>query len=363
MGDASEKKTYCVTGASGYIGSWLVKSLLQRGHQVHATVRDPEKSKYLLKEWEGEDRVKLFRADLMEEGSFEDAVRGCCGIFHVAAPMEFQVSVKEQGEDIDSYVRNKVIEPAIRGTLNVLKACLNSSSVRRVVFTSSISTLTAKDQSLEEEYWIPVVDESCKNPIDLIWRKKPSGWVYVLMKLLTEEAALRFSQENGIDMVSVITTTVAGSFITSRVPSSIQVLLSPITGDPPQLFPILVAVNSRMGSICLVHIADICSAHIFLMEHPGAEGSYVCCTQSIGLSELVNLLKIEYSSCSNLERLGSEKIIITQSAVPSEISSKKLRDLGFNYKYGIEDMIRETIVKCMDCEFLPMDQRIDQSKN
>lgn len=71
------------------------------------------------------------------------------------------------------------MEPAIRGTLNVLKACLNSNSVRRVVFTSSISTMTAKYQSSREkdEEWIPVVDESCKNPIDLIWRNKPSGWV------------------------------------------------------------------------------------------------------------------------------------------------------------------------------------------
>lgn len=33
-------KTYCVTGASGYIGSWLVKTLLQKGCKVHATVRD-----------------------------------------------------------------------------------------------------------------------------------------------------------------------------------------------------------------------------------------------------------------------------------------------------------------------------------
>ena len=34
-------KTVCVTGASGYIASWLVKLLLQRGYTVKATVRDP----------------------------------------------------------------------------------------------------------------------------------------------------------------------------------------------------------------------------------------------------------------------------------------------------------------------------------
>lgn len=34
-------KAFCVTGANGYIGSWLVKTLLERGYIVHATVRDP----------------------------------------------------------------------------------------------------------------------------------------------------------------------------------------------------------------------------------------------------------------------------------------------------------------------------------
>jgi len=52
----------------------------------------------------------------------------------------------------------------------------------------------------------------------------------VLSKLLTEEAAFKFAKEHGLDLVSVITTTVAGTFLTSTVPSSIRVLLSPITG-------------------------------------------------------------------------------------------------------------------------------------
>lgn len=40
-GKRQEIPTYCVTGATGYIGSWLVKILLERGYKVHATVRDP----------------------------------------------------------------------------------------------------------------------------------------------------------------------------------------------------------------------------------------------------------------------------------------------------------------------------------
>ncbi|KAL2331558.1 hypothetical protein Fmac_019139 [Flemingia macrophylla] len=259
-------------------------------------------------------------SDLNEEGSFDEAVKGCDGVFHVAASMEFNVVEKE---NIEAHVQANIIDPAIRGTLNLLKSCLNSNSVKRVVFTSSISTITAKDCNGK---WKPIVDESCQIKTEQVVKTQASGWVYALSKHLTEEAAFKFAKENGIDLVSVITTTVAGPFFTASVPSSVKVLLSPITGEP-EFFNILSAVNARIGSIALVHIEDICSAHIFLMEHSKAEGRYICSSQSCPTSMLVNLLAKEYSY-SNKRRI-SEK---NYDEIPSEISSKKLKDLGFCYK-------------------------------
>nr|ALX35996.1 dihydroflavonol 3'-hydroxylase 3 [Paeonia lutea] len=334
---------YCVTGATGYIGSWLVKTLLERGNTVHATVRDPAKSLHLLSSWRNSDRLRLFRADLQEEGIFDEAVSGCDGVFLVAASMQFGILAKE---NIENYVQSNIIDPAIKGTLNLLKACLKSKTVKRVVFTSSISTLTAKDMTGK---WRPLVDESCRTPIDHIWNTKASGWVYVLSKLLTEEAAFKFADENGIDLVSVITTTVAGPFLTPTVPSSIRVLLSPITGDP-ELLPILSTVNSRMGSIALVHIEDICNAHIFLMEQARAQGRYICCERSCLLSEFVHHLAREYPS-SNMHRCLEDEQ--TAKTVPSEISSKKLRDLGFNYKYDLQDIVHQTVSCCVGHGYLP----------
>ncbi|XP_061341828.1 putative anthocyanidin reductase [Gastrolobium bilobum] len=340
-GQVALPATYCVTGATGYIGSWLVESLLQRGYTVHATVRDPEKSLHFLSLWTGVDRLRIFKADLNEEGSFDEAVKGCDGVFHVAASMEFSVVAKE---NIESYVQTNVIDPAIKGTLNLLKSCLKSNSVKRVVFTSSISTITAKDINGK---WKPFVDESCQIQAEHVWNTQASGWVYALSKLLTEAAAFKFAKENGINLVSVITTTVAGPFFTTNVPSSVKVLLSPITGET-EFFKILSAVNARMGSIALVHIEDICNAHVFLMEHAEAEGQYICSSSSCPLSMLINLLAKEYSY-SNKKRIAEKNY----DKVPSEISSKKLKDLGFSYKHGLEDIIRQTIICCLDYGYLP----------
>ncbi|PHT51681.1 hypothetical protein CQW23_06143 [Capsicum baccatum] len=339
-------KSYCVTGGTGYIGSWLIKSLLQMGYKVHAAVRHPEKSSHLLKLAEGSDRLRLFKADLREEGSFDEAVRSCSGLFHVAAPMEFGVQATE---NVDSYVQENIIEPAIRGTLNVLRSCLKSNSIKRVVFTSSISTVTSRNSCGK---WRPLVDESCKIHVQHVKHTKPSGWVYVLVKVLTEDAAFQFAKENGIDLVSTITPTVAGPFLTPTVPLSIQVLLSPITGDP-ELLAILTAVKTRMGSIALAHIEDICHAHIFLMENIKAEGRYICCAKSWTMPTVIGELKKEYP-CPALESLDDEG---HDSVIPSEISSKKLRVLGFSFKYEIDDIIQDTISACIHHGFIPYNQK------
>ncbi|XP_043687401.1 dihydroflavonol 4-reductase [Telopea speciosissima] len=333
--------TFCVTGATGYVGSWLVKSLLQRGYFVHATVRDPEKVSPLLSCWNGGDRLKVFRADLQEEGSFNEAVQGCHGVFHVAASMEF--GVPAANENVESYVETKILKPAIKGTINLLQACSRTKSVKRVIFTSSISTITAKENAGR---WKSKVDESCQSSVDQVWNMKATGWVYVLSKLLSEEAAFKFAKEKGIDLVSILPTTVAGPFFTSTVPASVQVLLSPITGDPV-LYPILSAVHTRLGSISVIHIEDICNAHIFLMEQPAANGRYICSAHSCVMSELVDLLALE---CPWLNI--SRSCEVDNGLIPSEISSKKLTGLGFDNKHSLEEIIQHSVTSCVQYGFI-----------
>lgn len=69
----------------------------------------------------------------------------------------------------------------------------------------------------------------------------------------------------------------------------------------PNFFSILSAVNARMGSISLVHIEDICNAHIFLMENVRAEGRYICSAQSCHMPELISSTARAYPS-SHIKR-------------------------------------------------------------
>ncbi|KAF9596842.1 hypothetical protein IFM89_013890 [Coptis chinensis] len=104
-------KTVCVTGASGYIASWLVKLLLERGYTVKASVRDPNdsrKTEHLRRLPGANDRLHLFKANLVDEGCFDSIINGCEGVFHTASPCFFKAADPQ----------TEIIDPAVKGTLN-----------------------------------------------------------------------------------------------------------------------------------------------------------------------------------------------------------------------------------------------------
>lgn len=124
-----------VTGATGYVAGWLVKSLLDRAHTVHAAVRDPG-NKEKLKQLDAQaarapGTIEYFKADLLEPGSYREAMQGCQLVFHTASPFTSHVSDPV----------TELIEPALLGTRNVLDEANRATTVRRVVLTSSCAAI------------------------------------------------------------------------------------------------------------------------------------------------------------------------------------------------------------------------------
>ena len=84
-----KNKKVLVTGGTGFIAGWIIKQLVEAGVCVHATVRDPnnrEKVSHLKKlSKKGPGKVVLFKADLLEPGSFDSSIKGCSIVFHTAS--------------------------------------------------------------------------------------------------------------------------------------------------------------------------------------------------------------------------------------------------------------------------------------
>lgn len=169
------------------------------------------------------ERLEIFDADLSRPDSFSAAIHGCVGVFHTAHPIIFDAQDPE----------NMVIKPALEGTGGILRACLNSNTVKRVVYTSSASAVAfhaKKDlKEMDESVWTDV--EFCRAqdiPISS----------YFISKTLTERAVLEFAAEYGMDVVTVLPSSVVGPFLVPHLPSSFSTSMALILGTYHDLGPV-----------------------------------------------------------------------------------------------------------------------------
>ena len=125
-----------VTGASGFIASHTIASLLSLGYRVRGTVRSIAMAPAFLTDIAPESpyKLELVEADLLHAECWSAAVCGCDFVLHVASPFTFNVADAEAS----------LTRPAVEGTLNVLRAvaaCPADVRPRRVVLTSSLSSV------------------------------------------------------------------------------------------------------------------------------------------------------------------------------------------------------------------------------
>uniref|UniRef100_A0A0E0LRZ1 NAD-dependent epimerase/dehydratase domain-containing protein n=1 Tax=Oryza punctata TaxID=4537 RepID=A0A0E0LRZ1_ORYPU len=210
------KSTVCVTGAGGFLASWLVKLLSKDHYVVNGTVRDNGESKNAhLKALENAgQRLRLFKADVLDYGSVAAAVAGCDGVFHMASP----VNGDPNNPEVD------VIATAVTGTMNVLRAS-HEAKVKRVVVVSSVAAVFnnqnwPKDKPFNEDSWSE--EETC--------RKKGEWYPYFFSKTLAEREAFVYAAKTGMDIVTICPTLVIGPLMQPRVPTSIQIFFDIIKG-------------------------------------------------------------------------------------------------------------------------------------
>lgn len=317
-------KIVCVTGASGYIASWIVKLLLLRGYTVKASVRnpnDPKKTEHLRALDGAGERLQLFKANLLEEGSFDAAIEGCEGVFHTASPF-FHDTTDPQAE---------LIDPAVKGTLNVLNACAKTTSVKRVVLTSSIAAVAYNGKPRTPEV---VVDETWFSDPDFC--KQSKLW-YVVSKTLAEDSAWKFAKEKGMDLVAINPAMVVGPLLQPTLNTSAAAVLSLI--KEVQTFP-----NATFG---WVNVKDVANAHIQAFEIPSASGRYCLVERVAHYSEIVDVLHELYPDFQFPEKCADDK-----PYVPTyQVSKEKAKSLGIDF-IPLNVSLKETVESLKEKGFI-----------
>ncbi len=234
-----------VTGGSGYIGSFIIRQLVEQGWTVNTTVRSLKR--------EAEVRASLvvpaeklhfFAADLLNDSGWADAAAGCSHVVHVASPLP-SGAVKHEDD---------LIVPAREGALRALRFA-KAAGVQRVVMTSSVAAIAyghgKKIGTYTEADWTDV--------------NGPQVHAYAKSKTLAERAARDWiaGEGAGMEYVSVNPAAVLGPVLSADFSSSVQIITRLLSGSLPGL------PNFGFG---VVDVRDVADLHVRALTAPGMDG-------------------------------------------------------------------------------------------
>jgi len=263
----STPKLVLVTGGTGFVAGHVIETLNKRGYKVRASVRntkDPKRTEYLKKLCPD---IELVESDLLKEGSFDNAAQGCDFVIHVASPVT-----------VGGDPQTTLVDPAVKGTVNILEACKKSGTVKRLVITSSVAAIHCFNDDNPADYFYDEKD----------WNKKSSltQWPYGLAKTTAEKTAWEYVQKPEIkdlfDLVTILPAMCVGPIHSSAVTTE----SIPIIKDMFLTYPAAPAI-----SFGFVDVRDVALAHVLALEVKEAGGNrYIASSQSFFLAEISKML-------------------------------------------------------------------------
>jgi len=315
MKTISKKAPVMVTGATGYVAGWLVKELLEAGLTVHAPVRNPnskEKLKYLnelAEKYDGE--IKYFKADLLAEGSYDEAMKNCELVFHTASP--FINSVKDAQRDL--------VDPALLGTRNVLNSVNRTESVKRVVLTSSCAAIIgdAKDCLT---YPNGVATEEQWNETSSL-----SHQAYSYSKTVAEKEAWKMNEaQSRWDLVVINPSLVIGPGINPNGTSESFNIVKMLADGQMKMG----APDMRIGA---VDVRDLGKAHFRGGFTPEAKGRHIISAENTSLLKLGQMLRDKYGDAYPFPKKTLPKWLVWLAAPASGLKRKMVsNNIGYDWK-------------------------------
>ena len=334
-----------VTGATGYVAGWIVKNLLAAGVTVHAAVRDPrnrERVGHLEEMAAGAPgKLRLFKSDLLDQGSYGEAMAGCKYVFHTASP--FITRVRDPQKEL--------IEPAVMGTRNVLEQAARTPGVKRVVVTSSCAAIYTDAAECAGLPGGRLTEAVWNTTASLTYQP------YSLSKTLAEKEAWKIAEgQSSWDLVTINPSLVIGP-ATSKNPTSESFDVVRQFGDGT-----LRTGAPRLG-LGVVDVRDLAIAHLAAAFLPGAKGRYIVSIEGTNILDLGKTLLAKYGRDYPIPRLAMPKLLawlfgpllsdVSRTFLARNIghawladNSKSRLELGVTYRpiqESMEDMFAQMI--------------------
>lgn len=261
-----------VTGAGGFIALHTILQLLQRNYSVRGTVRTEAHAKKVRETLSNHidiSKLELVCVDLLKDEGWQDAVRGCEFVLHLASPFPAEEPKNE----------NDLILPAREGTLRVLRAA-HAEDVKRVVIVSSTAAVAAGHSGENRTF----------NESD--WTNIEKAGAYPKSKTLAERAAWDFirsaENSNKMELVSVNPSNVFGPVLDDHYHSSTEWFRTFLRREVPGVTRI---------QLHLVDVRDLAEMILKAMSSPEAAGKrFIANGASISLPEFVNILQRNFVS-------------------------------------------------------------------
>jgi dihydroflavonol-4-reductase len=239
--------TILVTGASGFVGSAVVRQLLARGERVRVLVRPASDRRNVSRL-----AVELVEGDLRQAPTLAAACAGCSALYHVAA--DYRLWTRDPRE---LYASN------VEGTRNLMRAALGAG-IPRIVYTSSVATLGLHADGS------PASEESPVGLANMIGHYKRS-------KFLAERAVDELVAREGLPAVIVNPSTPVGPHDVKPTPTG-RMIRDAAAGRIPAY------VDTGLN---IVHVEDVARGHLLAFEHGKIGRRYILGGEDMALREIL----------------------------------------------------------------------------
>ena len=239
--------TVVVTGATGFVGSAVVRSLLNRGETVRVMARAGSDRRNL----EGLD-IEVVEADLLDPKSLDALVAGARGLYHLAA--DYRLWSRRPDE---------IYQANLDGTRNLVRAAAEAG-VERIVYTSSVATLGLHRDGT------PADEETPSSLADMIGHYKRS-------KYLAEEAVKELIAEDGLPIVIVNPSTPIGPRDVKPTPTG-RMIVEAAAGRMPAF------VDTGLN---VVHVDDVAEGHLLAYDIGKVGERYILGGTNMTLAEIL----------------------------------------------------------------------------